>query len=155
MVGPDILCKFLVNNVIAYHLWTITSPLIAQGGTWHRGISCPWFLSTKIPFFQIQSWSLLVTTCERRMTSRRHPELVTQVLDVILLFVCNRTITYLLCIGVFRKVKKGQGCKPLLFYPRQVCEFQNHQLPLPYRTQIVLVPFQFGETASSPLNLKG
>ena len=32
MVGQDILCKFLVNNVIAYHLWTITSPLIAQGG---------------------------------------------------------------------------------------------------------------------------
>ena len=37
------------------------------------------------------------------------------------------------------------------FYPLQVCEFQNHQLPQPYRTQIVLVPFQFGETASSPL----
>ena len=50
-----------------------------------------------------------------------------------------------------RKVKKVQECKPLLFYPRQVCEFQNHQLPQPYRTQIVLVPFQFGETASSPL----
>ena len=32
MVGQDILCKFLVNNVIAYHLWTITSPLIARGG---------------------------------------------------------------------------------------------------------------------------
>ena len=50
-----------------------------------------------------------------------------------------------------RKVKKVQECKPLLFYPRQVCEFQNHQLPQPYRTQIVLVLFQIGETTSSPL----
>ena len=81
MVGQDILCKFLVNNVIAYHLWTITSPLIAQGGL---GIG-----EYRAPDF-----------CPRRYLSFKSGVEVclSQVLDVILLVVCHRTITYLLCI---------------------------------------------------------
>ena len=81
MVGQDILCKFLVNNVIAYHLWTITSPLIARGGL---GIG-----EYRAPDF-----------CPRRYLSFKSGVEVclSQVLNIILLFVCHRTITYLLSI---------------------------------------------------------
>ena len=81
MVGQDILCKFHVNNVIARHLWTITSPLIARGGL---GIG-----EYRAPDF-----------CPRRYLSfkSRVEVCLSQVLNIILLFVCHRTITYLLSI---------------------------------------------------------
>ena len=53
MVGQDILCKFLVNNVIAYHLWTITSPLIARGGLGIGEYRTPDFCRRRCTYIQI------------------------------------------------------------------------------------------------------
>ena len=53
MVGQDILCKFLVNNVIACHLWTITSPLIAQGGLGIGEYRAPDFCRRRCTYNQI------------------------------------------------------------------------------------------------------
>ena len=49
------MCKFLVNSVMANHLRTITSPLIALGGTRQGGY--PDFPSIPFPMFDILGFS--------------------------------------------------------------------------------------------------